>query len=306
MTRVSVIIPSHNPRHHILGKAIGSLRQQTLSHDKWELLLIDNASTEPLSPDLVMWHPHGRLVREPQLGLTYARLRGLAEARNQLLVWVDDDNVLDKNYLESALDAFDHFPCLGAAGGISIPSYQEKPPAWFIEGLAPLGCRDCGDQVIHMRWDAHSPQYPASAPIGAGLVIRHQAMHLWANGMDIDRLSYGRKGTDLSSGEDNDINLTLLRAGWELAYLPQLRLSHIIPPYRLSLDYQKRLARASFRDFVRVLDRHGIRPWPAISSWTIPFRAFVCWVRFRAWASPANLIRWCGALGQYEGRASLT
>lgn len=306
MTNLTVIIPSHNPRHNILIKVIDSLRHQTMPHDQWELLLIDNASTEPLSSDLVNWHPHGRLIREPQLGLTVARVRGLTEAKNQLLVWVDDDNLLDSTYLVSASDAFADNPKLGAAGGASFPLYQEPPPPWFNEGLAPLGCRDCGDKVIRMSWTNHQPHYPHSAPIGAGLVIRRSAMQLWANAMDSEGLALGRRGTALSSGEDNDINLTLLRAGWDLAYLPQLRLTHIIPPSRLKLDYQKRLARASFRDFVRVLDRHGIRPWSAIPGWSVPFRAVLAWLCYRAWICPGNQVRWCGAVGQYEGRAALS
>ena len=159
-----------------------------------------------------------------------------------------------------------------------------------------------------MAWDADQPAYPTAAPIGAGLVIRRQAMLVWADEVagNPDRLSFGRRGTALSSGEDNDINLTLLRSGWQLAYLPQLCLTHVIPAARLTLSYQKRLARASFRDFVRVLDRHGIRPWPAIPRWSVPLRAIRSWFRYRVWANPAQQVRWSGALGQYEGRALLT
>ena len=158
-----------------------------------------------------------------------------------------------------------------------------------------------------MSWVDQPPHYPPAAPIGAGMVIRKQAMQVWADAVasDPDRLSLGRRGMALSSGEDNDINLTLLRAGWELAYLPQLRLTHVIPASRLTLAYQKRLARASFRDFVRVLDRHGIRPWMAIPRWSVPLRALRTWFRYRAWRSPAHQVRWSGALGQFEGRALL-
>jgi hypothetical protein len=95
----------------------------------------------------------------------------------------------------------------------------------------------------------------------------------------------------------------LLRAGWRLAYLPFLRLTHVISAARLALPYQKRLTRASFLDFVRVLDQHGIRPWSAIPCWTVPPRALPSWLRYRAWSGPTQLVRWNGALGQYEGRA---
>lgn len=308
MSKVSVLIPTHNPRWEVLVEVLEALRLQTLPLHQWELLLIDNASEPPLSPDLLAWHPQARLVMEPRLGLTYARLRGIAEAQGELLVWVDDDNILNLGFLDAALIAFEASLQLGAAGGPSLPRYSAPPPAWFEEGLAPLGCRDLGDKPLRMSWVEQPLQYPPAAPIGAGLVIRKQAMQVWADAVagDPDRLSLGRRGTALSSGEDNDINLTLLRDGWELAYLPQLRLTHVIPAFRLTLAYQKRLARASFRDFVRVLDRHGIRPWPAIPRWSVPLRALRSWFRYQAWSSPAQQIRWSGALGHYEGCAAMS
>lgn len=305
--RIAVVIPTHNPEPHLLRQVLAALEGQDQPLDDWELLVVDNGSREALSPNLVNWHPHGRVVREPTIGLTHARLRGLAEVQSDLIAWIDDDNILCPGYLSSALQVFSNAPALGAAGGASAPLFMEPQPPWYRPGLAPLGCRDLGDEVIWMRWDPRQPQYPSAAPIGAGLVIRRQAMQVWADAVagDSDRLSLGRRGTALSSGEDNDINLTLLRAGWELAYLPQLRLTHVIPASRLTLAYQKRMARASFRDFVRVLDRHGIRPWPAIPRWSVPLRALRSWFRYRVWSSPAQQVRWSGALGQYEGRSLL-
>jgi glycosyltransferase involved in cell wall biosynthesis len=307
MILLSVVIPTHNPRPIVLERVLNALRNQTLPVDAWELLLVNNASASPIASQLVGWHPHGRVLKEPQLGLTHARLRGFREARGGVLVWVDDDNLLHSSYLTNVVEVFQRASKLGAAGGASIPEFQEPVPGWYETGLAPLGCRDLGDQEIRMRWDPEEPAYPAAAPIGAGLVIRKQAMQVWADdvALDPDRLSLGRRGTALSSGEDNDINLTLLRAGWELAYLPQLRLTHVIPAERLTLAYQKRIARASFRDFVRVLEHHGIRPWPAIAPWSVSLRALRSWFRYRVWSSPAQQVRWWGALGQYEGRALL-
>lgn len=307
MIQLSVVLPTHNPRPEVLQQVLEALRIQTLPLDAWELLLIDNASFSPLPWHLVAWHPHGRVHHEPKLGLTHARLCGLTEASGNIIVWVDDDNLLNQNYLKAAAAVFQRASMLGAAGGVSVPEFLTLLPKWYEPGLAPLGCRDLGNQEIWMRWDPEQPEYPSAAPIGAGLVIRRQAMQVWADAVagDPDRQTLGRRGTALSSGEDNDINLTLLRAGWELAYLPQLRLTHVIPAERLTLRYQKRLARASFRDFVRVLDHHGIRPWSAIPRWSMPLRALRSWYRYRAWGSPAAQVRWSGALGQYEGRALL-
>lgn len=305
---ITVVIPTHNPRPEFLTRTLDALKIQTLPTSSWSLLLIDNASEKPLGPDWVAWHPSGRVVREERLGLTHARLRAIEEAADCLMVWSDDDNLLDPNYLERAKAAFAGDPRLGAAGGRSIPEYERTPPDWYRPGLAPLGCRDLGDEPLRTVWDPADPAYPSCAPIGAGLVVRREALLGWASAVKSDpqRLALGRTGQALSSGEDNDMNLTLLRAGWELAYLPGLRLTHLIPPGRLTLDYQRRIARASFRDFIRVLDFHGIRPWSKIPQASVRLRALKAWWTLRAWSGPAASVRWQGAIGQYEGRAALS
>ena len=101
---LSVIICTHNPRTDYFGRCLTALKAQTLPREEWELILIDNASVrdKALHPDL-SWHPGARLVHEAKLGLTPARLRGIREASGDLLVFVDDDNVLEGDYLEVAL-----------------------------------------------------------------------------------------------------------------------------------------------------------------------------------------------------------
>ena len=303
---ISVIIPTHNPQAHNLSRVLASLASQTLHKDFWELIVVDNASTV-----LVIlpqpWLAQAKLVQEKSLGLMQARLRGIQEAQGDLLIWVDDDNVLKPDYLELALEAFRINPCLGAAGGKSLPEYERTPPDWFTTNLAPLGCRDLGEQSLLMNWDAERPDYPSAAPIGAGLVIRRMAMVRWAEAVRTDprRQQLGRRGTQLTSGEDNDICLTLLRAGWQLAYLPELSLTHLITAGRLQPDYLARIGRVSFRDFIWVLDMHGVRIWRPIAGWTLPLRALRAYITFRAWRGPAAYIRWQSAIGQFEGRARL-
>ena len=63
--------------------------------------------------------------------------------------------------------------------------------------------------------------------------------------------------------------MSVLAEGWQVAYLPQLRLEHLIPASRLSCDYLARYAYGTNKTWVQVLDVHGIRPWPRASAWTL-------------------------------------
>src|SRR5712691_6902938 len=99
----SVIICTHNPRMDYLARVLTALKEQTRSKELWELLFIDNASDEPLAGRVYLsWQPNAKHVRETAIGLTSARIRGINESRGNLLVFVDDDNVLDRDYLEQA------------------------------------------------------------------------------------------------------------------------------------------------------------------------------------------------------------
>lgn len=131
MPSVSVIICAHNPKPDYLQRALEALKAQTLPRSEWELLLIDNASKEPLASawDL-SWHPRGRHVREDQLGLTAARLCGIKDSTGELLVFVDDDNVLNPDYLSNALEISLSKTCVGAFGGNVVGEFEAAPPSW--------------------------------------------------------------------------------------------------------------------------------------------------------------------------------
>lgn len=308
---ITVIICTHNPRQNYLKRVLAALEAQTLSLDQWELLLIDNASGRVLSSEIdLSWHLHARHVREETLGLTAARLCGFREAEAEILVFADDDNVLDQNYLQRTLEIMQQYPKLGAIGGKSLPEFEIEPQPWLFETGVKLGTRDLGNEVLVSDWTGFTlnREYPVFSPIGAGLVLRYASAQIYAKSV-IDsnvRRSLGRTGNHLISGEDNDIVLTLLENEWGVGYFPQLELIHLIPAKRLNKNYLARLNRALMRSWVKVLDIHGIRPWQKIPHWTVLPRQMKAFFHFCPWQDPAAYVRWQGACGQLEGQADLS
>jgi glycosyltransferase involved in cell wall biosynthesis len=309
---LSVVLCTHNPRRPVLDEALAALRRQKeLCRGNWELIIVDNASDPSLHGSIdLSGYGQARIVREERLGLTHARLRGLAEAAGEVLVFVDDDNLLGEDYLRLAAEAISEDRTLGAAGGKSIARYEVPPPPWF-DGLGiDLACRDLGETVEYGSWkgvDRADRSYPACAPIGAGLVIRRAVYQAYATEVadSAGRLALGRRGADLASGEDNDMVMTVLELGWRVAYLPELRLEHIIPAGRLERDYLANYAYSSTRTWVRVLDVHGIRPWQPIDPRSLKLRKARAYLTQRAWSGPAPYVRWRGACGQFDGRADV-
>ena len=236
---LSILICTYNPRRNYLNKVLAALKAQTFAIDQWELLLIDNASQELLSTEIdLTWHPQARHIREDQLGLTLARLRGIREAQADILVFVDDDNVLDPDYLEVAYNISQNYPFIGAWGGQLEGEFETPPPEWTKLYLHYLGIREFADD----QWSNLLHQHETT-PCGAGLCIRKKIAEQYAEMIQKDskRLSLGRKGKLLTSCEDTDLAFTACDMGFGTGQFTALKLKHLMPSDRLEEAYLLRL-----------------------------------------------------------------
>jgi glycosyltransferase involved in cell wall biosynthesis len=274
MPEISVITPAHNPRLEYLHRVLEALRGQTLPAAKWELLVIDNASAEPLDKVLdLSWHPRARVIREEHLGLTPARLRGFAEARAPLIVFTDDDNVLQNDYLEQALHIASRYPTLGAWSGRIIPEFEIPPP----EEIRPFLDNLCLREPQKDTWG--NSRNTADLPFGAGMCVRKAVAERYANEVrgSAQRIALGRKGTQLTSSEDLDLSLTAIDLGMGTGLFTKLVVTHLIPACRLSRNYICRLIEDSAMSHT-VLERvRGIPANAAISGVDRLVAAYKLW-----------------------------
>ena len=309
--KLSVVIPTHNPHARRLQRTLAALRAQNLAVDEWECLLVDNASSPAITTEVLAdgIPTNLRILREPVAGLTHARARGFTEARGGIAVLVDDDNVLAPDYLAQVLALFSGHPSVGVLGGKSHPEFETPPAAWTAEFHGLLALRDLGDQPLISTGlrppGASRNEYPVFAPIGAGMAIRRAAWEAWLRSPTRHQLS-DRRGGELTSGGDNDIVFCAMKAGWEAGYFPALSLAHLIPPGRTTPGYLARLNRAIQQSWMRVLSLHDANPFPPLGLASARLRKIKAWFSCRAWAGPAEHIRWQGACGLFEGRSELS
>jgi glycosyltransferase involved in cell wall biosynthesis len=237
--KLSVIICTHNPRPEYLSRALEALRLQTLPMAEWELLVIDNAS-RPAAAALVSlaWHPNARHIREEVLGLTPARLRGIQETQGRLLVFVDDDNLVDPDYLTNALEIYEEYPFLGAFGGSITAEFEVDPPlsiAPYLEGLAIR-------KTLSDHW-SNAKKWSEATPFGAGMCVRREVAELYSErvGNDRIRVALDRQGTSLGAGGDVDMAWTSFSLGKGTGCFARLRATHLISKDRLTEPYIERL-----------------------------------------------------------------
>ena len=231
----SVVICTHNPRIDYLQRVLKALQNQTLSKDRWELLLIDNASDTILADEIdLQWHPLSRHVREEKLGLTHARLRGIEEAVGEVSIFVDDDNVLESNFLEINRQIDRDWSVLGAWGGQIIPEFEQTPPEWIKPYLMFLALREFERDA----W-SNAGEMNESVPFGAGLCVRQAVAQKYAEKVKQDdkRAILGRKGSLMTSCEDIDLALTACDLGWGTGQFKSLKLTHLISANRIRENY---------------------------------------------------------------------
>ncbi len=237
---LSVVLCTHNPRKDFLRRTLEALRSQSYPTSNWELLLIDNVSSEPpaSSSDLA-WHPSARMVREGELGLTSARLRGIAEVRGDVIVWVDDDNLLAPDYLAQAAALATDWPQLGVWGcGHFEPEWETPPDPELAPFLAYLAV----SKAVSDRWTNRLFDYEAT-PAGAGLCVRKPIADTYARMVRTDpkRKLLGRTGGGLGACEDFDLAFCAIDAGLGTGVFTRLRLTHLMPSGRVQPEYLQRL-----------------------------------------------------------------
>ncbi len=241
-TEISVITCSHNPKPDYLKRVIEALASQTFDKLRWEYVLVDNASAEPLDLRVdLSWHPQSRHVREDKLGLTHARLRGIQETTSDLLVFVDDDNVLDPDYLDQVVRLAGIWPTIGAFSGQVRPAFQNAPPVWTRKYWIFLGIREFDQDT----W-SNVPCLANTMPYGAGLCVRRRVaseyLRYHANGQR--KFILDRRGANLLSAGDLDLATTACDVGLGNALFTSLKLTHLMESERLTEDYLLRLLEA--------------------------------------------------------------
>lgn len=245
MLGISVIICCHNSEDE-LPKTIEHLANQEISEDiPWEVLIIDNASKDNTAKVALDCWPKEkadrlRVIHESQLGLIFARYRGLAEAKYEILSFIDDDNWVCPNWIETASALMTQHPEIGACGSKNIPEFDGEKPWWFDLGAKSYAVGDQGPET------GGDVTWSKARLAGAGLTIRKTAwQQLIDNGFQ--SLLVGCKGKALNRGEDTELCFALVLTGWHLWYEPKLQLRHFLTADRLHWHYLRKLRRGGGR-----------------------------------------------------------
>ncbi|MEM1325655.1 MAG: glycosyltransferase [Bacteroidota bacterium] len=236
----------------------------------WEVLLIDNNSTDDTATlAQQLWEELKSpvplcIIREQTPGVYFARHRAYREAKYKYLLYVDDDNSLQADYVQTVYALFEHHPNIAIAVGDSelyVPAGFEIPEWWSdYASFYAVGSQGEKEGVVEERliWTA-------------GAAFRIAALYELYEVVEHELLLTGRLGEKQASGEDSELGFSLQLLGYDIYYTPKLKFAHHIDPQRINVDHLKQL-NAGFGAASVVLDMYKKVLRGDHFNWTNAFR----------------------------------
>ncbi len=244
MPDISIIICTYNPDTLPFQRVLKSVAALTIPPGcAVECCLVDNNSKPGIqSYDYVRAFlatvPWARLITETTQGLSAARRAGVNATSAPVIVFLDDDNQPEPDYLVHVARLQQQYPQVGVWGpGRIRVEFTEEVDSWINSHKWLYQERDTAAVAIGQEehWTAHHPS-------GTGHVVRRDVMVHYTNLVNEQAVTLtGRTGKSLASGEDAQIVYTAIKHGYSVGMAPELIIHHLIPEKRTRITYVKKL-----------------------------------------------------------------
>jgi len=250
-SKISVIVCTYN-RVRFIHECLEHLKDQTLENDDYEIIVINNNSndnTAEVVEKFISETPQLDIkqVEELNQGLSFARNRGLQEAKYDIICYIDDDGYAKANYLEEIQKIFIKNKVIAGVGGKVIPQYEDAEPDWYNPYLRMMVTSiDFGDKSFKCK----GKKYPA----GCSMIYRKQYL-IKAKGFN-NKLKW--------RADDKYIFHEVSKLTDEIYYMPQLEVKHCIDRARTTDEnFDKLSGLLGSEERIRILGE---------KKWAYPFK----------------------------------
>ncbi len=257
--RFSIIVPTHN-RPEMLHQLLDSIRIQNFDAGAWEILVVDNAPDDEQTKELVerfqsefpQWNL--RYVREPEKGMMRARNRGVAEARGDVLIFLDDDVLLHQDYMERAQAELPGLAPPFAGGGRIIPVFEHQKPPWLTKFFMPLLAEiNLGEQLRLFPKKRY--------PFGINMLVHRSVFDRFG----LFPVQEARRGEDWLSIPERRFFAQLKEENIPIYYLPNLTVWHLLPAHYARKRHIRRQAEIHYR--MELADKRAFHGWRLLRTW---------------------------------------
>jgi glucosyl-dolichyl phosphate glucuronosyltransferase len=230
--KYSLVIATHN-RARDLRETLACLARLQTPH-AWEVIVVANNCTDDTADvvrEMAVEYPARlRVILEHEPGRCAALNAGIRAADGEIILTPDDDVRVDPDWLETAWRGLERYGC-DYVGGQVYPVWLGPRPDWILQ-------RTCRAWAVVALSDEgpESFEYTNKIPLGANLAFRRQVFDVV--GLWDTRL--GRKAGTLLGQEVREWCVRARAKGVRGVYLPELRMGHLIPTWRLNKNYFRR------------------------------------------------------------------
>jgi glycosyltransferase involved in cell wall biosynthesis len=229
--RVSVVICTWN-RADLLDQTLTQFTRLRIPPGvDWEVLVVNNRCTDATDQVLARHAAHLPLVRlyEPEAGKSFAANQAIDRSRGDLLLWTDDDVLVDPGWMEAYVQAAHAWPEATFFGGTVEALFVTRPPRWLRRNLSTFSSVYA---LIEPRPDGQPISRREVPPVGANLATRRSAF---------DQLRFntllGPCRNSRVVGEETQLIHDLQDAGHHGVWVGSSRVQHYTPPGRLTRKY---------------------------------------------------------------------
>ena len=225
----SVVIPTHN-HADLLAGALETVCRQTLDKCRYEVIVVDNNSTDHTRSVVEGFAARHRGIRycfEPTLGTSSARNCGLRHSRGRYVAYLDDDCRAQAEWLAVAAEVIArHSPT--ALGGPYYTAFDGPKPSWASES--------CNSYVPFT--DARVLGQNEYGALAGGNVFVRRAVLEAVGGFDP---RFGPVGQTPGYGDEPELFQRISeRYPSSFCYEPRLAVRHVVRPEKLTLWYNVR------------------------------------------------------------------
>ena len=234
--KLSIVICSYN-RAQYIGDALDSLYKQTTILSDFEVMLLDNNSTDGTPEVYKSWreiHPEGNFqyLTEHQQGASFARNTGAAHAKTGWLCFMDDDAVAFPDFVANIIKHTQEKPTIVGFGGKIIPKYIPEKPVWMSYYVSSLvGNFDYSPVPCAFKKGKY--------PLESNMVIKKSVFDQIGG---FNTTLPGVMGTLRIGGEGKELFYKVIGLGEEIYYDPNIIVYHVVEANKLTKEYLYRVA----------------------------------------------------------------
>jgi glycosyltransferase involved in cell wall biosynthesis len=234
---ISVIIPTRN-RARFLEAALRSISSQTLAASEFEVIVVDNGSTDAtrlIVDQAAKSLGNLRYVYAPEPGLHVGRHVGMHLASHSNLTFADDDIEAYPTWLETIGGVFQD-DSVAMVGGNNLPRFERQPPDWFMDlWRPPVGSKT---QVLHqvsiVNLGDKAREISPFLVFGCNFSIRKSTL-LESGGFHPDGMP--REKVFLRGDGESSVSAYVSEQSYKCMFHPGASVFHCVPQTRMTLDY---------------------------------------------------------------------